>query len=70
MGRQTCEQIQVIHAFSGWDTTSAIFRFGKGTISSKLASNSYIHHQLDTLLSSEASATEVKASGVAVMVAL
>ena len=49
LGYDVCQQLLVLHAVGGCDTTSSIFGVGKGTILTKLGSNTCMRSNIDVM---------------------
>jgi len=70
IGRDACDDILVIHALGGCDTTSAIFGHGKGTIFNKITRERSLHVHCMNLQSVTASEKLVCTSGIQLLIAL
>jgi len=70
LGSDICQNILVLHAFGGCDTTSAIYGHGKGSILTRLCQNTQVAVHTASLQSPNATVDAVKEAGVALMVAL
>ena len=70
IGYNMCQQILVLHALGGCDTTSAIFGHGKGTLFMRLGRNDRLRNHVETLQNAAATHTEVRQAGLQLLIAL
>ena len=63
-GPSMCQQILVLHAFGGSDTTSAIYGHGKGTLFNSLATNCRLSCFVNDLQNQEATQEQVGKAGL------
>jgi hypothetical protein len=70
IGRSACDQILVLHALGGCDTTSSIYGLGKATMFNRLNSDKSIRPYVQTVQCAEAMHNQVKEVGVALMIAV
>ena len=70
IGPSMCQQILVLHAFGGTDTTSAIYGHGKGTLFNSLATNCRLSCFVSDLQNQEATQEEVGKAGLQLFLTL
>jgi len=70
IGSSACNQILVLHAFGGCDTSSAIFRHGKGKLYEQLSRNELVTKHVQVMQNEKSSIADVCSSGLALMVAV
>jgi hypothetical protein len=70
IGPAACQQILVFHAFGGCDTTSAIFRHGKGKLFKQLSQNKQMNEHVNVLQNPISTMDSVCNAGLAFMIAV
>jgi hypothetical protein len=70
LGHDACQQVLVLHALGGCDTTSAIFGHGKGKLMTKLNENKCMRPYIEALQDTNCTYEAVKAAGVKLMIAV
>ena len=70
LGPSMCQQILVLHAFGGSDTTSAICGHGKGTLFNSLATNCRLSCFVNDLQNQEATQEKVGKAGLQLFLTL
>jgi cytochrome c553 len=70
IGSTACRQLLTVHALGGCDTTSAIFRMGKGAIFKKITNASFTSHLTDVMQDSSSLREDVVKAGQQLMILL
>ena len=68
LGHEVCQQLLVIHAVGGCDTTSALYGIGKATVFRRITAVRANKHLVHTMQNENANKDEVIAAGLSLMV--
>jgi len=69
VGMSVCRNILLIHAFSGCDTTSALFSHGKGQILKRLSGLEFLSQITAVMENADATTEDIAEAGIQLMVA-